>query len=74
MTKPLLFAPAMNTLMWDHPITGVHIEKLRQFGYKELPPIEKKLACGDFGKIYIDELTFVVFLYELHETSVWPVS
>lgn len=47
--KPLLFCPAMNTHMWDHPITKEHIMKLKSFGYKEIPCISKKLACGDEG-------------------------
>lgn len=48
--KPLLFAPAMNTAMWDHPLTLEQIEKLKVFGYEEIPPIEKVLMCGDKGK------------------------
>ena len=65
MTKPLLFAPAMNTYMWNHPITRVQIEKLKEFGYKELPPVVKKLACGDFGNIII----LLLFNHFLHEYS-----
>ena len=47
--KPLLFAPAMNTCMWDHPLTGEQIDKLKTFGFEEIPPIEKVLVCGDKG-------------------------
>ena len=47
--RPLLFAPAMNTFMWDHPITSTQIDTLKTFGYKEIPCIKKKLACGDTG-------------------------
>ena len=47
--RPLLFAPAMNSFMYDHPLTLLQIESLQSFGYKLIPPVEKKLACGDFG-------------------------
>lgn len=47
--KPLLFAPAMNTNMWEHPITSKQMELLRSWGYLEIPCIEKTLMCGDTG-------------------------
>lgn len=49
LSKPLLFAPAMNTYMWQHQITAQQIGTLKSFGYKEIPCIAKKLACGDEG-------------------------
>ncbi|XP_033099259.1 phosphopantothenoylcysteine decarboxylase-like [Anneissia japonica] len=49
MGKPLLFCPAMNTHMWQHPVTNTHIETLKSWGYTEIPCIEKHLACGDTG-------------------------
>ncbi|KAM9061026.1 phosphopantothenoylcysteine decarboxylase isoform X3 [Sarcophilus harrisii] len=48
-TKPLLFCPAMNTAMWEHPVTAQHMEQLKGFGYIEIPCVAKKLACGDEG-------------------------
>jgi len=50
LNKPMIFAPAMNTEMWNNPITQTHINKFR--GYKSVSivdPISKKLACGDTG-------------------------
>ena len=47
--RPLLFAPAMNTLMWDHPLTDRHVEQLTSFGYTYIPVVEKTLMCGDKG-------------------------
>ncbi|XP_036591663.1 phosphopantothenoylcysteine decarboxylase [Trichosurus vulpecula] len=47
--KPLLFCPAMNTAMWEHPITAQHVEQLKGFGYTEVPCVVKKLVCGDEG-------------------------
>ena len=49
MSKPLMFAPAMNTHMWNHPITNQQIQILKSWGYIEIPCIEKTLACGDTG-------------------------
>lgn len=48
-SRPLLFCPAMNTAMWQHPITAQQISKLTEFGYVEIPCIAKKLVCGDEG-------------------------
>ncbi|XP_059713912.1 phosphopantothenoylcysteine decarboxylase isoform X3 [Haemorhous mexicanus] len=47
LSKPLLFCPAMNTAMWEHPITAHHVEQLKAFGYTEIPCVVKKLVCGD---------------------------
>ncbi|KAM3925085.1 phosphopantothenoylcysteine decarboxylase [Leptodactylus fuscus] len=49
LQKPLLFCPAMNTAMWEHPITAEQIERLRTYGYIEIACIEKTLMCGDKG-------------------------
>ena len=39
----------MNTLMWESPFTGRHLAALRELGVGVLPPVAKKLACGDVG-------------------------
>ncbi|XP_068633453.1 phosphopantothenoylcysteine decarboxylase [Battus philenor] len=49
MNKPLLFCPAMNTRMWQHPITSKHIQTLKDWGHEEIAPIKKLLICGDTG-------------------------
>nr|XP_010331063.1 phosphopantothenoylcysteine decarboxylase isoform X4 [Saimiri boliviensis boliviensis] len=48
-SKPLLFCPAMNTAMWEHPITAQQLHQLKAFGYVEIPCVAKKLVCGDKG-------------------------
>jgi phosphopantothenoylcysteine decarboxylase len=48
--KPCLFAPAMNTLMWEHPVTSGQVDKLKEWGYTEIPCIEKVLMCKDKGQ------------------------
>lgn len=49
MNKPVLFCPAMNTHMWNHPITNKHVSVLEEFGFIQLPCVAKRLACGDEG-------------------------
>lgn len=48
-----IFAPAMNTQMWSHPLTISHIQTVCNFSKNNkctyIPPISKILACGDFG-------------------------
>lgn len=47
--KPLLYCPAMNTLMWEHSITSKHTAALADLGYIQVHPAIKLLACGDHG-------------------------
>ncbi|XP_065415676.1 phosphopantothenoylcysteine decarboxylase isoform X1 [Chrysemys picta bellii] len=60
MTKPLLFCPAMNTAMWEHPITTQQVEQLKDFGYTEIPCVVKKLVCGDEGRGAMAEVWTIV--------------
>lgn len=47
--KQFVIAPSMNTKMWNHPITQKHLNEIKSWGVTIVPPIEKKLFCGDFG-------------------------
>lgn len=47
--KPFIVAPAMNTAMWEHPLTAEHLAKVSTFGVDVVQPVEKTLACGDVG-------------------------
>ncbi|KAJ1499816.1 hypothetical protein HMI54_011373, partial [Coelomomyces lativittatus] len=47
--KPCLVAPAMNTAMYLHPITNIQLNLLTSWGIHIIPPISKKLACGEIG-------------------------
>eukprot|EP00887_Chlorella_sp_A99_P004817 scaffold4.g4817.t1 len=46
-SKPLLVAPAMNTYMWESPFTAEHLAACARLGVRVVPPIAKRLACGD---------------------------
>ncbi|CBZ51995.1 hypothetical protein NCLIV_017870 [Neospora caninum Liverpool] len=47
--KPFVVFPAMNALMWKHPLSAQQLDLLRSFGVKVVEPVEKTLACGDTG-------------------------
>ncbi|XP_041978851.1 phosphopantothenoylcysteine decarboxylase isoform X2 [Aricia agestis] len=60
LKKPLLFCPAMNTRMWEHPITSQQIAALKEWGYEEIAPISKTLMCGDTGVGAMAEVSTIV--------------
>ncbi|CAN0419932.1 unnamed protein product [Pylaiella littoralis] len=47
--KYFVVAPAMNTQMWEHPMTERHLTSLKEMGVVVVPPASKVLACGDEG-------------------------
>ncbi|KAJ1952122.1 hypothetical protein GGI12_006328 [Dipsacomyces acuminosporus] len=49
MSKPRFVCPAMNHMMWEHPITETQIQTLKSLGFQVIDPIAKALACGDVG-------------------------
>ncbi len=46
---PILWAPAMNTGMWEHPAVQANLIRLRGFGHAVIEPGEGVLACGEEG-------------------------
>lgn len=46
---PVLVAPAMNTGMWENPVTQENAERLRKRGVRFVGPEGGYLACGDSG-------------------------
>ena len=47
---PKLIAPAMNTNMYDNPVTQDNLALLRRYGWEVIEPAAGRLACGDVGK------------------------
>lgn len=46
---PKLIAPAMNTNMYENPVTQDNLETLRRYGWEVIPPASGRLACGAVG-------------------------
>lgn len=49
-TCPKIVAPAMNTRMYENPVTQDNMKRLRQYGWTFVEPEVGRLACGDVGK------------------------
>ena len=49
-TCPKLFAPAMNTRMYQNPITQDNLQILKKYGMQGITPASGYLACGDTGE------------------------
>ena len=65
----VIFAPAMNTNMYENPIVQDNIKKLKSFGYEFIDPAEGRLACGTSGKGKLESPDIIVdrVLMELNE-------
>lgn len=47
---PKLIAPAMNTNMFENPVTQDNLKLLEHYGWDIIPPASGRLACGAVGK------------------------
>ena len=47
---PKLIAPAMNTNMYENPVTQDNLALLRKYGWEVIDPASGRLACGAEGK------------------------
>ena len=47
---PIAIAPAMNTGMWESPVTQENIAALKARGVKVIEPVDGELACGVKGQ------------------------
>jgi len=46
---PVVFAPAMNSRMWENPIAQQNVAKLKNLGYRFIGPEQGWLACRNVG-------------------------
>lgn len=46
---PKIIAPAMNTRMYENPVTQDNMELLRKYGMEVVEAASGRLACGDIG-------------------------
>jgi len=65
---PVLWAPAMNTGMWDHLAVQANITRLRSFGHAFVDPGEGTLACGEEGAGKLAEVASISEAIQAHGT------
>lgn len=56
----IIFAPAMNTKMYENPIVQENINKLKKLGYEFIEPASGVLACGDDGKGKLADVNTII--------------
>ena len=56
----VIFAPAMNTKMYENPIVQENINKLKKLGYEFIEPASGVLACGDDGKGKLADVNTII--------------
>lgn len=58
--KPYLVAPAMNTMMYLHPVTQASMKRLKEMGISILETASGVLACGEngWGRLLEPDLIF----------------
>ena len=64
---PKLIAPAMNTNMYENPVTQDNLDTLRHYGWEVIVPASGRLACGAVGpgKLPEPETLLQYVLYHL---------
>ena len=74
---PKLIAPAMNTRMYENPVTQDNMDILRKYGFRLIEPAVGHLACGDTGagklppetlllECILDEIAMEKYMKGLH--------
>lgn len=56
----VIFAPAMNTNMYENRIVQDNIRKLKNYGYDFIEPASGRLACGDIGRGKLADVDVIV--------------
>lgn len=67
-TAPILVSPAMNTRMYENPITQDNLDTLRKYNFTVIEPASGFLACRDSGAGKMPSET-VLFDYILREIA-----
>ena len=70
---PVLWAPAMNTGMWEHPAVQANITRLRSFGHAVVEPGAGTLACGEEGAGKLAEVLVIAEAIQMHGTPKLPI-
>ncbi|MBI1753301.1 MAG: bifunctional phosphopantothenoylcysteine decarboxylase/phosphopantothenate--cysteine ligase CoaBC [Acidobacteria bacterium] len=65
---PVLWAPAMNTGMWEHPAVQANLARLRSFGHAVVEPAAGIMACGEEGTGKLAEVASIAEAIQAHGT------
>jgi len=57
---PVIFAPAMNEVMYKNKILQANIARLKKLGYIFIGPIKGRLACGTTGEGHLAQTDVIV--------------
>ena len=60
--KPIVFIPAMNTMMWNNPVNKRNVQYLKSIGIDFIGPTIGKLKCGEFGEGRIEDTKNIINL------------
>jgi phosphopantothenoylcysteine decarboxylase/phosphopantothenate--cysteine ligase len=71
---PKLIAPAMNTNMYDNPITQQNIRRLGELGMHIIDPAYGRLACGDTGRGKMADISTIEDVIETWLPSHRPLA
>lgn len=55
-----MIAPAMNTNMYQNPVTQENIEKCKRLGYEMIEPATGLLACGAVGQGKLEDISIIL--------------
>lgn len=58
-TCPKIVAPAMNTRMYENPVTQDNLSLLKKYGFTIIEPVSGMLACKDVGRGKLPEETLL---------------
>jgi phosphopantothenoylcysteine decarboxylase/phosphopantothenate--cysteine ligase len=70
---PVLWAPAMNTGMWEHPAVQANVARLRGYGHAMVDPAEGSLACGEEGAGKLAEVDAIAEAIQMAGTPKVPI-
>ena len=72
--KPVMIAPAMNSMMWEHPATQANIATLKTRGVKQIGPASGSLACGEVGAGRMSDPDEIVKAIQNHFAVAGPLT
>lgn len=72
---PLIIAPAMNTRMWENPITWEHLRQIdKYYNVTIIRPTTKTLACGEHGIGAMADIGEIIAAINKACEPTWPLN